>query len=152
MFKSVKDVVKAVEQLQQQNIELQKDVQGLQQKMVASYKEEIKAKLQQKNGIPFIAEKVEMDAAAMKDLAFSLNRDMKSVLIFLLAENKGKVNLLISVSEDLIKNKNLHAGNLIRELAKEVNGGGGGQPHFASAGGSNPAGINKAIDKLKELL
>lgn len=152
MFKSTKDVVKAVEQLQQQNADLQKDLQGLQQKILSASKEEIKSKLQEKNGVPFIAEKLDMDAAAIKDLAFSLNRELESVLVFLIAENKGKVNLLISVSEDLIKDKNLHAGNLIREIAKEVNGGGGGQPHFASAGGSNPAGINNAIEKLKELL
>ncbi len=152
MFKSTKDVVKAVEQLQQQHADLQKDLQGLQQKILSASKEEIKRKLQEKNGIPFIAEKVEMDAAAMKDLAFSLNRELESVLVFLITENKGKVNLLLSVSEDLIKDKKLHAGNLIREIAKEVNGGGGGQPHFASAGGSNPAGINNAIEKLKELL
>ncbi len=151
-FKGSKNVVKSVEQLLEQNNKLQKQIEQLNAKMSSSVKTELKAKFKEQNGIPYIAEKVELSAAAMKDLAFALTREMDSVLVVLVAENNGKVNLIVNITEDLLKTKDLHAGNMIREIAKEVNGGGGGQPHFASAGGSNPLGIEKALQKVVDLI
>jgi alanyl-tRNA synthetase len=67
-------------------------------------------------------------------------------------ENYGKANLTVLISENLAKEKGLNAGQIIREIAKEIQGGGGGQPHFATAGGKNPAGLEKAFGKAKGIL
>ena len=68
------------------------------------------------------------------------------------AEVNGKPQLMVAISENLTKDKDLHAGNMIRELAKEIQGGGGGQPFFATAGGKDVAGLDKAIEKAKEMI
>ena len=68
------------------------------------------------------------------------------------SEDGGKANLTVLISENIAKDKNLNAGTIVRELAKEINGGGGGQPFFASAGGSNPNGIDSALEKAKGLI
>ena len=68
------------------------------------------------------------------------------------AEIEGKANLAIIISDELVKQKNLNASAIIREIAKEIEGGGGGQPFFATAGGKKPEGIDKAIAKAKEII
>ena len=91
-------------------------------------------------------------AAALKDLSFQLKDQVDNLFLVLGAEIEGKANLAIMISETLVKNKNLHAGNIIREAAKEIQGGGGGQPFFATAGGKHPEGLDKAIEKAKEFI
>lgn len=99
-------------------------------------------------GVNVIAQKIALDdSAAIKDLAFQLKGQVDNLYMVLGAEVKGKPNLTIVVSEELSKAKDLHAGNIIREAAKEMRGGGGGQPFYATAGGSNVEGIQAAIDK-----
>ncbi len=105
------------------------------------------------NGVNVIAQKIDLDdSAAIKDLAFQLKGQVDNLFMVLGAEVKEKPNLTIVVSENLAKEKNLHAGNIIREAAKEMQGGGGGQPFYATAGGSNVAGIQAAIDKALTFL
>ena len=99
-----------------------------------------------------IAEVVDVDSKKAKDLSFQIKSEIENSVVLLIVLNNGKVNLNLAVSDALVKNKGLHAGNMIREIAKEVGGGGGGQPFFASAGGSDPSGVEKAINKLKEIL
>jgi alanyl-tRNA synthetase len=70
----------------------------------------------------------------------------------LAAEVKGKPSISVIINDELVKTKNLNAGNIVRELAKEINGGGGGQPFYAQAGGSKLDGLNSALDKAKKLL
>ena len=104
------------------------------------------------NGINLIVKKVDLDTAATKDLAFSLKNSIKNLLIVLANEDNGKASLTVMISEEIIKEKNLNAGAIIKELAPEIKGGGGGKAHFASAGGSYPAGIEKALEKAKEFI
>ena len=77
---------------------------------------------------------------------------VKDLFLVLASENEGKVNLTVMISENLVKEKGYHAGNIIRELAKEVQGGGGGQPHVATAGGKNPAGIPRVLERAREFI
>ena len=92
------------------------------------------------------------DSKAIKTLAYELEREMNNALIVFGAEVNGKPQLMVTISENLTKDKNLHAGNMIRELAKEIQGGGGGQPFFATAGGKDAGGLDSAIEKAKEMI
>ncbi|MCB9361099.1 MAG: alanine--tRNA ligase [Flavobacteriales bacterium] len=115
---------------------------------VKAIKEELLTKVEVVNGVNVIAQKIDLDdSAAIKDLAFQLKGEVDNLFMVLGAEVNGKPNLTIVVSEELSKAKNLHAGNIIREAAKEMRGGGGGQPFYATAGGSNVEGIQSAITK-----
>ena len=103
------------------------------------------------NGVNVIAEKVDLDAGAMKNIAFKLKKQ-ENLLVLLASDNNGKVHLMLMITDDLVKNKKLNAANLINEISSEINGGGGGQANFATAGGINTDGINKALEKVILLL
>lgn len=105
------------------------------------------------NGVNFLASKIELDSPdAIKDLAFQMRSEVENLFMVLGAEVKGKPNLTVVVSENLVKEKGMNAGNIIRDLAKEIQGGGGGQPFYATAGGKNVAGIPNALEKAKSFL
>jgi alanyl-tRNA synthetase len=116
-------------------------------------KEQLLTQIEEVDGVNIIAQKIELsDSGAIKDLAFQLKGQIDNLFMVLGAEVNGKPNLTIVVSEELSKAKDLHAGNIIREAAKEMRGGGGGQPFFATAGGSYIEGIPAAIEKAKSFL
>ncbi|MBL4594500.1 MAG: alanine--tRNA ligase [Flavobacteriales bacterium] len=116
-------------------------------------KEQLLAQVEVVNGVNVIAQKIELnDSGAIKDLAFQLKAQVENLFLVLGAEINGKPSLTIVVSEELAKAKDLHAGNIIREAAKEMLGGGGGQPFFATAGGSYVEGLEAAIEKSKSFL
>jgi alanyl-tRNA synthetase len=105
------------------------------------------------NGVNFIAERIELDSAdAIKDLSFELRNQVDNLFMVLGAEVKGKPSISIIISDNLVKDKNLNAGTIVRELGKEIQGGGGGQAFYATAGGTNPQGIGKALEKAKSYL
>ncbi|MDB5127643.1 DHHA1 domain-containing protein, partial [Mucilaginibacter sp.] len=105
------------------------------------------------NGINFIAQKVELpNADAIKNLAYNLKDIVPNLFLVLAANINGKPSLTVMIDETLVKEKGLHAGNIVKELAKEVKGGGGGQPFFATAGGSDVSGIDNALAKAKSFL
>ncbi len=105
------------------------------------------------NGINFIAEKIDLDSAdAIKDLSFELRNQVDNLFMVLGAEVKGKPSLSLIISDNLVADKKLNAGTIIRELGKEIQGGGGGQPFYATAGGTNSQGIAKALEKAKSYL
>ncbi|MDB4533785.1 alanine--tRNA ligase [Vicingaceae bacterium] len=120
---------------------------------IGSVKEELLSNIQVIDGVNVVAQKITLnDSGAIKDLAFQLKAQVDNLFLVLGAEINGKPNLTIVVSEELAKAKDLHAGNIIREAAKEMRGGGGGQPFFATAGGSYLEGIEAAIEKAKSAL
>jgi alanyl-tRNA synthetase len=120
---------------------------------IGMVKEKLLANVQDLEGVHVIAQKIELaDSGAIKDLAFQLKGQVDNLFLVLGAEVNGKPNLTIVVAEQLAKAKDLHAGNIIREAAKEIRGGGGGQPFFATAGGSYLEGIEAAIEKAKSFL
>ena len=112
----------------------------------------MKGKVQNISGINAIVEEVDLDAGSIKDLAFQLKAEIENLFMVLASNVDGKVTLTILVAEELVKSHDLHAGNMVRDLAKEIGGGGGGQPFFATAGGKNPNGIASALEKAKAYL
>jgi alanyl-tRNA synthetase len=153
LLKNPKDVLKSVEGLMEQNSELQKQLELMLRDKARGLKSDLLNKKQLINGINFIAERIELDSAdAIKDLSFELRNQIDNLFMVLGAEVKGKPSLSIIISDNLVKEKNLNAGTIIRELGKEIQGGGGGQPFYATAGGTNPLGISKALEKAKAFL
>ncbi len=152
LLKNPKDVVKSVMSLIEQNNSLQKQIASLNMEKAMRLKDTLTGKAEIINGITFIAQKVDLEPNGIRDLAFKLNKEIADLFLVLGAVNSGKVTLTVMISESLIKDKGMHAGNIIRDLAREIGGGGGGQPHFATAGGKNPAGLDKAFAKAREFL
>ncbi|NVK05252.1 MAG: alanine--tRNA ligase [Flavobacteriia bacterium] len=146
------DPVTATKALIKENAELKKEVEQLLRDKAGNLKGEIIQKAEEINGVKFIAEKVDLDAGSVKDLAFQLRQQHKDLFMILATEGDGKVQLHLLVSDDLVKGKGLNAGNIIRELAKHVKGGGGGAPFFATAGGKDVNGINAAFEAAKAYL
>jgi len=144
--------LKAVESLQEENSALQKQIQQLLKDKAKNLKGELKAEIEVINGINFLAKKIDLDAGGMKDLAFEMGGETENLFLVFGAENDGKALLACYISKELAADKNLDAGKIVRELGKYIQGGGGGQPFFATAGGKNPAGIEEALEKAKTFL
>ncbi|MCB0465973.1 MAG: alanine--tRNA ligase [Aequorivita sp.] len=149
---NAQDPVKAVESLQEENSNLQKQIQQLLRDKAKNLKGELKGEIEQINGMNFLAKKIDLDAGGMKDLAFELGNETQNLFLVFGAEQDGKALLACYISKELTAEKNLDAGKIIRELGKYIQGGGGGQPFFATAGGKNPAGIEEALEKAQEYL
>lgn len=146
-----KNVVQTVQQLNEQNNSMRKKLEEYQKMAAQKAKQEIKNSAIEIKGINFIGKKIKADdAGLLKDIAFQLKGEIENLFLILGADISGKANLAIMISDNLIKEKSLNASSLIREVAKEIQGGGGGQPFFASAGGKKPEGILSAIEKAKE--
>ncbi|MFA8450004.1 MAG: alanine--tRNA ligase [Bacteroidales bacterium] len=142
-LKGVKDPVKALKDLQEQNNKLQKQIDAFKKQEVQNIKNTLNASKEDINGINCIIAKVNLDAAGAKDLAFALKAQVENLYLVLGYANDGKAGLTVVVSDNLTEK--LKAGAIIREISKEIRGGGGGQDHFATAGGKNPDGLDKAL-------
>ncbi|QJD98499.1 alanine--tRNA ligase [Mucilaginibacter robiniae] len=153
LLKNPKDVTKSIETLLDENSRLKKEIEKSIQEKAAGLKTELAQKAEAVNGINFIAQKVELpNAEAVKTLAYQL-KDIVSDLFLVLAANfDGKPNLTVMIAEDLVKSRNLNAGAIVRDLAKEIQGGGGGQPFFATAGGKDASGLDRALAKAKSFV
>src|SRR5690606_26615448 len=93
------------------------------------------------NDVQFLAAKVDLDANSIKNLAFDLGKEHQNLFLVFAADNQEKAILTCYISKELVDSKNLDAGKVVRELGKFIDGGGGGQKFFATAGGKNPGGI-----------
>lgn len=147
------DLVKGLESKLTEFGSLQKQFELIQKERNLQLAKTMVSKVQKVGTINFIAEKVDVDSAqTLKDLAFQLKPLVDNLCLVLAAEVDGKASLAVMLSDNLVKEANMNAGNIIREISKEVDGGGGGQPFFATAGGKNPGGIEKALAKAKILI
>lgn len=146
------DLVKSVSHLQEENHQLQKQITQLLKDKAKHLKSELKDAVRTINGVQFLAYKTDLDAAGMKDLAFELGGETENLFLILGAENDGKALLTCYISKDLAASKNLNAGMIVRELGKYIQGGGGGQAFFATAGGKNPQGIEAALKAAERYL
>ena len=147
-----KDVMKSIADLQARNAELQKQIEKFNKEKGAQVKQQLKAKITQVGDVEFLAEHVELDAAELKDVAFQLKGEHSRLFGMFASQSNGKATITCVISEALAAERSLNAGTIIRELAKEINGGGGGQAFFATAGGTNPDGLQVALDKAKSYI
>ncbi|MDB5023370.1 MAG: alaS [Mucilaginibacter sp.] len=153
LLKNPKDIGKSVEALLEENTRLKKEIEKSIMEKSSGLKNELAEKAQSINGINFIAEKVALpNADAVKNLAYQLKDIVSDLFLILAADIDGKPNLTVMISDSLVKEKGLNAGHIVRELAKEIKGGGGGQPFFATAGGSDISGLDKALAKAKSFI
>ena len=151
LLKKPKDAVKAVEELLDKNLQLAKEIEQLKRGQVKQLKNEIAAKIVNLEGVHFVSDILNLDGGSIKDLCFQLKADTSSFFGVFGGKADDKATLTIVISDDLAKEKSLHAGNMVREASKLIQGGGGGQPFFATAGGKDASGLTAAIDKVKEL-
>ncbi|MCP9767027.1 alanine--tRNA ligase [Lacihabitans sp. LS3-19] len=152
LLKSAVDLPKAIEALIEEKNQLQRKIESLENEKIQVIKNELLTKVKQKDGVNYLAEKVELGSVDnLRQLAYDLKKQMESPIIILGAVINGKPNLAILIDETLVQSKSLNAGNIVREAAKAMKGGGGGQPHFATAGGSDAGGLLEAIKKALEI-
>lgn len=148
-----KDLKKGVETLLEENQRLNKEIEYLIKEKVKTVKQALKSKIENKNGLNVLITQIELNSNdAVKDLCYQLKGEVENLFLVIGAEIKGKPQLSVMISENITKEKKLHAGNIVKELAKEIQGGGGGQAFYAVAGGNNLAGLNTALEKAKQLV
>jgi alanyl-tRNA synthetase len=141
------DLVKSISQLTEENTKLNKQIAKLSTAKAGDLKDTLLKKVQTFEDVDLIAEQVDLDAKSIKNLAFELTKNQQNLVLVLAANNDGKVTVTVAISEDLAKKKDLHAGKMVGELAKEIKGGGGGQAFYATAGGKDASGISNALKK-----
>lgn len=150
ILKNPKDITKSVESLVEENNRLKKEAEKAVMERSSGLKNKLAKKAELINGVNFIAQKVDLpNADAVKNLAYNLKALVPNLFLVLGVEVDGKPGITVMIAENLVKEKNLNAGAIVRELAKEIKGGGGGQPFFATAGGSDASGLSKALEKAR---
>jgi alanyl-tRNA synthetase len=153
LLKNPKDLLKSIQDLIIKNEELQKKLDNFLKEKAKIIKGELKNKLQTKNDVHFYIGKIEFDdAASLKDISFQLMKEYNNLFLVLATETENKPAITVVISEQLAKQKNLHAGNIVKELAKEIKGGGGGQAFYATAGGTDSNGLSNIFEKAKNIL
>jgi len=151
-FENQKDLVKAVRSVLDEHGRLSKKVDRFQQNMLAVVAKQLEEKMERVGDVALATSRIEVDNPGhLRDLAFRIRSRYPKVCLILGAEVEGKAHLAIMLSDVAIQTYELNASALIREAAREIQGGGGGQPFFATAGGKNPQGIDAALKKAREL-
>lgn len=151
-LKNPKDIVKAIEDLTDKNTQLQKEIDQLKKDKAKGVKSELKSAIKEHNGIHLLSETVELDGNSIKDILFQFKGEVDNFVGIIGGKADGKCTLSVIASDNLVKEKDIHAGNLVRSASKHIQGGGGGQPFFATAGGKNPDGLKAAIAEIEATL
>ncbi|MBN8640286.1 MAG: alanine--tRNA ligase [Flavobacteriales bacterium] len=151
-LKNPQDTMKAVVSLQEDNAKLKKQIEQLLKEKAKNLKGELASQLQELNGVKFLATQVDLNAEGAKDLAYELGTLGTNLFMVLATSEDDKPMLTCYISKELVAEKNLNAGQVVRELGKYIQGGGGGQPFFATAGGKNAAGIKEALEKAVDFI
>ena len=144
-LKNPQDTLKAVVSLQDENAKLKKQLEALLRDKAKNLKGELATEIHEINGVQFLAKQVPLDPTGAKDLAYELGTLGTNLFIVLATAEEGKPMLTCYISKELVAAKGLNAGTVVKELGKFIQGGGGGQPFFATAGGKKPEGINEAL-------
>ncbi len=152
ILKNPTDLQKTIENLQSDNQKLRKEVEKLQKEKAQFVKTQLKNEFDSIGDIKFLAKKLDMDSHTVKDLLFAFGNELNNIVAVVGTENDGKAVISIYISKSVVAKHDLHAGNMVREIAKEIQGGGGGQPFFATAGGKNPKGLDNALTKAKKMV
>ena len=152
LVKNPKDIVKGVETILQENDTLRKQLESLMHEKAKQVKAELLKKIVENGGVSMLVEQVDLNADAIKNISFELKQQINNLFCVLGSNVDGKPHLSVIISDTLVADKSLNATQIIRDLAKEIQGGGGGQPFYATAGGKNPDGLSKALERAKGIL
>ena len=152
LLNNAQEPVKALQDLQEENTDLKKQIETLLKDKAKNIKGDLKNELTEINGVQFLAKQLDLDAAGIKDVSFELGSQFDNLFLLFGANQKGKALLSCYISKELVAERNLNAGTVVRELGKLIQGGGGGQPFFATAGGKHPDGIEEALEKSKKYI
>ena len=150
VLKNPQDVLKSVASLQDDNAKLKKQLEQLVKEKIEGLKNNLINDFQEVNGIQFLAKQVDLSMSSTKDLAQAIGTSKPNAFIFLASIEDNAPNIHCYISKELVAEKGLNAGNVIRELGKLIDGNGGGQPFFASGKGKNVGGIKEALEKAVE--
>ena len=152
-MKGPKDVVKAVESLLVEKQQLQKEIEKLYAEKAQSIKSDMLKAVVAENGVnKLIVSQQFPDADSLKKVSFELKNELDNLLMVVAADVQSKPMVSVMISEGLVESQDLHAGKLVKELAREIKGGGGGQPFYATAGGKDISGLDNVVKKAEELL
>ncbi len=152
LFNNAKNLKDVIEKFISENADMKKTIESFQAQKLKDIKGRLIEKAQDINGIKVIKTVVPLPAQAAKDLAFGLLKDIPENLFVALGTHDGDKPLLtVMISQDVVASHNLNAGQIVREAGKLIQGGGGGQAHFATAGGKDKDGLSAAVDKIIEL-
>lgn len=151
-LKNAQDPVKSILALQDENAQLKKQLEVLLKDKAKNMKADLAKELQEINGVQFLAKQVDLNPEGAKDLAYELGNSYNNLFVVFATAHEGKPMLTCYISKEIVAEKNLNAGQVVRELGKYIQGGGGGQPFFATAGGKNVDGIAEALTKAVDFL
>ena len=152
LFNNAKDLHAVIEKYIEEHDSMKKDIEHFQAQAVERTKESLISKARVINGVSVVAAVLPMPAQSAKDLVFKVRQSIPTNLLCVIGSvEKGKPTLSVMLSDDMVSDHGLNAGQMIREAAKLIQGGGGGQPHYATAGGKNTDGLSAAVDKVVEL-
>jgi alanyl-tRNA synthetase len=152
-FKNNVNTVKNIADLHEENKNLHREIEKLRVIQAASLKDTLMASAKDTSGLKVLTAKLkDMDSKSAKTLAYNIQAELGESVILFGLEDQGKASIMLTISESLTKSKALHAGNIVKALATEINGGGGGQAFFATAGGTEVSGLERALSRLNEFL
>ena len=145
------DILKGILQMQDDNKQLLKQIDQMHAQMAGQAKDEIKSNVEDYGGYRMLCQLLDnMDSKQLKDVIFQLEKDLSPAVIALGSVHNEKPTLMVAITKELASERGWHAGQLVKEAAKAIRGGGGGQPFFASAGGSYPSGMEEALNIIKQ--
>ena len=151
-FNNAKDLQGVIQKYIEEHDSMKKEIEGFQAQAVERAAKTLVEKARLVNGVKVVTSVLPMNPAAAKDLAFKIRAAVEGSLLCVLGtHDNNKPQLSIMMSDDMVSDHGLNAGQMVREAAKLIQGGGGGQPHFAQAGGKNVDGLSAAVDKVIEL-
>jgi alanine--tRNA ligase len=153
LLKSTGNITESVEKILADNNSLKKSVEKFQVQSTTSRLKELVDTAVKINNIRFVSGQIDTDSyEVLKNIAYQIRTSSDNTVMVIGSENGGKANILVTVSDDLVKERDISAVAIIKEISSEINGGGGGQPFLATAGGKNPEGIQRALAKAAEFL
>ena len=151
LLKNPANLTLAIEDLIHKNAQLVKQVEQFKRAAALNLKADLKKSIVKKNQLNVLIEKVDLDSSSVKDLCFQLKGEIESLVVVFGYEQKGKAMISVALSENIIAENQYNANNLVNQFAEEINGRGGGQAFFATAGGNNLDGLQAALEKARAL-
>ena len=151
-FNNAKDLQGVIRKYIDEHDSMKKEIEAYQAQAVERFAKKLVEKARTINGVTVVTGVMDMAPAAAKDMAFKIRASVEGSLLCVIGSHEqNKPQLSIMMSDDMVSDHGLNAGQMVREAAKLIQGGGGGQPHFAQAGGKNVDGLSAAVDKVIEL-